>query len=73
MGVPPNYTEKTALMPLILIINKLKYKQGKGDPTSMRSFVDSNNLDRNLIPRYVGDRFHTSFLLWLKIQLSYGI
>ena len=61
------YGKDSALMRLVLIINKLKYKQGKGDPTSMRSFFDSNNLDRNLIPRYVGNRFHTLFLLCASI------
>ena len=39
-------------------MNKLRYKDGKGDPRGFKSFLDSEDLTRGFITRYSGDRLH---------------
>ncbi|XP_014674001.1 PREDICTED: uncharacterized protein LOC106814216 [Priapulus caudatus] len=46
---------------LVLQINKLRYKDGKGDPKGFKTFLDDNNLPRGLLPRYRGNRLHILF------------
>lgn len=46
---------------IILQMNKLRYKDGKGDPRGFVTFLDKKNLPRGLIPRYRGNRLHVLF------------
>jgi len=55
------------LLKLILAVTKMKYKQGKGDPQNMHSFMVTNKLNPNMIKRYVGNRFHILFELCANI------
>ncbi|XP_013393414.1 uncharacterized protein LOC106161101 [Lingula anatina] len=45
----------------ILQFNKLRYKDGKGDPRAFLSFLDEKNLPRGILPRYRGNRLHILF------------
>ena len=53
---------EAALIKVILNICKMRYK-AKGDPSGFSSFMDSHNIDRKLMMRYVGNRFHILFEL----------
>ena len=46
---------------LILQINKLRYKDGKGDPRGFISYLDKHNVPRCILPRYRGNRLHVLF------------
>ena len=46
---------------IVVQINKLRYKDGKGDPRGFVIFLESNNLPRGLLPRYRGNRLHIVF------------
>ena len=46
---------------LILANNKLRFKDGKGDPRGFVAFLDKNKLPRGLLPRYRGNRLHILF------------
>ena len=46
-----------------LAMNKLRYKDGKGDPKGFISFLLDNNLPKGLLPRYRGNRLHSLFHL----------
>ena len=46
---------------LIYQMNKVRYKDGKGDPKGFVIFLDRNNLSRGLLPRYRGNRLHVLF------------
>ena len=46
---------------LILQINKLRYKDGKGDPRGFISFLAKHNLPRCVLPRYRGNRLHVLY------------
>lgn len=46
---------------IILAVNKLRYKDGPGDPKGFKAFLDSNGLPRGLLPRYRGNRLHVLF------------
>ena len=46
---------------LVLQLNKLRYKDGKGDPRGFKAFLDSYNLPRDFVPRYRGNRLHILF------------
>ncbi|XP_047138521.2 uncharacterized protein LOC124814655 [Hydra vulgaris] len=52
---------------IILAINKMRFKDVKGDPQGFINFLDNNDLPRGIIPRYRGNRlhilFHTCFIL----------
>lgn len=52
---------------LILIISKIKYKEGSGDPCAFRAYLEIHNIDKNLIPRYIGNRFHVLFAMCANI------
>ncbi|GFO40098.1 hypothetical protein PoB_006660300 [Plakobranchus ocellatus] len=68
---------------VIAAVSKLRFKDGKGDPTGFKSFLKSQKIDSRLLPRYVGNRLHIVFhlggsiyylrkplLIYLKTQCS---
>ena len=46
------YGQQSILERLILIINKVKYKESSGDPSPFRAHLDMHSLDKNLIIRF---------------------
>lgn len=48
---------------IVLQMNKLRYKDGKGDPKGFTTFLEDVNLPRGLLPRYRGNRLHVLFHL----------
>ena len=53
----------SALLRVIVNLTKMRYSDGKGDPSGMIAFFRTNKLDSKLIMRYVGNRFHVLFEL----------
>ena len=47
----------------IITMNKMRFKQGKGDPSGFKQFLRQNNIKPSIIIRYVGNRFHVMFHL----------
>ena len=45
----------------VLGMNKLRYKDGKGDPRGFVTFLDRCNLPRGILPRHRGNRLHILF------------
>jgi hypothetical protein len=48
---------------VVLQMNKLRYKDGKGDPQGFKNFLTTNGLAKGFIPRYRGNRLHILFHL----------
>nr|XP_047133635.1 uncharacterized protein LOC124811655 [Hydra vulgaris] len=46
---------------IVLAMNKMRFKDGKGDPQGFVNFLDNNKLPRGIIPRYRGNRLHILF------------
>jgi hypothetical protein len=46
---------------IVLQMNKMRYKYGKGDPKGFVTFLDYNNLPHGILPRYRGNRLHILF------------
>nr|XP_047125864.1 uncharacterized protein LOC124807709 [Hydra vulgaris] len=46
---------------IVLAINKMRFKDGKGDPKGFVNFLDNNKLPRGITPRYRGDHLHILF------------
>lgn len=46
---------------IVLQMNKMRYKDGKGDPKGFIVFLDDNKLPRGILPRYRGNRLHILF------------
>ena len=46
---------------IVLAMNKMRFKDGKGDPAGFINFLDNNKLPRGTIPRYRGNRLHILF------------
>ena len=46
---------------IVLQMNKLRYKDGKGDPKGFAIFLDDNKLPRGILPRCQGNRLHILF------------
>ena len=42
-------------------MTKLRYKDGKGDPQGFTTFLARNNVKKNILPRYRGNRLHILF------------
>lgn len=57
------YYSDSILVRVVLNVSKMRFKQGKGDPNGMRAFFELKNIDRQLIVRYIGNRFHVLFQL----------
>nr|XP_047144297.1 uncharacterized protein LOC124817899 isoform X3 [Hydra vulgaris] len=47
---------------IVVQLNKLRYKDAKGDPKGFVTFLDQHKLPRGLLPRYRGNRLHMLFL-----------
>ena len=45
----------------VLAMNKLRFKNGKGDPHGFATFLYNKQLPRGIIPRYRGNRLHILF------------
>lgn len=58
---------------LVLQINKLRYKNGKGDPRGFVAFLDENKLGRGILPRYRGNRLHVLFHIAGKLIEHYDM
>ena len=43
---------------LCLQVNKLRFKDGKGDPRGFKAFLEQKNLPKKLLPRNRGNRLH---------------
>jgi hypothetical protein len=48
---------------VILALNKMRFKDSKGDPHGFRVFLDDQNLPQSLVVRYRGNRLHVLFKL----------
>ena len=48
---------------VVIAINKLCYKDGKGDPAGFLYFLNKNKLPSGLLPSYRGNHLHILFLL----------
>ena len=46
---------------IVLQMNKLRYKDGKGDPRGFKIFLENENLKLGIVPRYRGNRLHVLF------------
>ena len=44
-------------------MNKMRFKDAKGDPLGFSVFLENSKLPRGLIPRYRGNRLHVLFLI----------
>ena len=53
---------------IVLQMNKLRYKDGKGDPKGFTSFMDDKKLPRGILPRYRGNRLHILFHICGKLM-----
>ena len=52
-------------------MNKLRFKDGKGDPRGFKAFLESEHLPRGFIPRYRGNRLHILFSICGKYHEKY--
>ena len=48
---------------IVHAVSKMKHKQGTGDPSSFNIYMKMNNISPELLPRFVGNRFHIPFKL----------
>ena len=55
------YGNDCVIANIVFQVNKLCYKDGKGDPKGFKTFLEDNNLPKGLIPRYRGNRLHILF------------
>ena len=46
---------------VVLAMNKMRFKDVKGDPQGFVNFLDNNKLPQGIIPRYRGNRLHILF------------
>ena len=58
---------------VILQVNKLHYKNGKGDPRGFVAFLDEHKLCRGILPRYRGNRLHVLFHIAGKLIELYDV
>ena len=56
---------------LVIQLNKLRFKDGKGDPRGFKAFLKSERLSSGFIPRYRGNRLHILFDIWGKYFAHY--
>ena len=57
----------------VLQVNKLRYKDGKGDPKAFKTFLQDNLLPKGFIPRYRGNRIHVLFHICGKLFSHYQL
>ena len=58
---------------LVLQMNKMRYKDGKGDPKGFTTFLDDHKLPRGIMPRYRGNRLHILFHICGKFIEHYDL
>ena len=58
---------------LVLQMNKMRYKDGKGDPKGFTTFLDDHKLPRRNMPRYRGNRLHILFHICGKFIEHYDL
>ena len=58
---------------LVLQMNKIRYKDGKGDPKGFTTFLDDHHLPRGIMPRYRGNRLHILFHICGKFIEHYDL
>lgn len=46
---------------IVMAMNKLRYKDGKGDPRGFVTFLDNQKLPGGILPCYRGNRLHILF------------
>ena len=46
---------------VVLQVNKLRFKEGKGDPRGFTAFLEEKKLPCSLLPRYRGNRLRILF------------
>jgi hypothetical protein len=51
----------------VLQLNKLRYKDSKGDPRAFLAFLAENGLPNGFFPRYRGNRLHILFHICGKV------
>lgn len=56
---------------VILQMNKLRYKNAKGDPRGFVAFLDDRHIPRGVLPRYRGNRLHIIFHIGGKLLEHY--
>lgn len=47
-------------------MNRLRYKDGKGDPRGFKAFLDKKKLPLGIIPRYRGNRLNIVFHIFIE-------
>ena len=57
------YGRDGSVVNVIYSISKMRYKNGKGDPKGFKHFMATNNINTNMMIRYVGNRMHVLFHL----------
>ena len=56
---------------IVYQVNRLRYKDGKGDPKGFKVFLDDEGLPRGIIPRYRGNCLHILFHICGKFNEHY--
>ena len=51
-------------------MNKLRFKDGKGDPQDFKTFPGNEKLPRGLLPRYRGNRLHIYCFIYVGCLFS---
>ena len=62
------YGSDCLCLSLILSINKMRFKDGKGDPKGFRSALTQAKLPLTFLPRYRGSRLHVMFDIAAKLH-----
>jgi len=63
------FGKESTVVNLVQNIAKLRFKQGKGDPSGMKAFLEKEKISKGAIVRYVGNRFHVLFHLCAQIYM----
>jgi hypothetical protein len=58
---------------IVLQMNKMRYKDGKGDPKGFKTFLQDHNLPKGILPRYRGNRLHILFHICGKFVEHYEL
>jgi len=58
---------------IVVAINKLRCKDGKGNPKGFSAFLAKKQLPKGLLPRYRGNRLHILFHICSKLYEDHSI
>jgi len=58
---------------IVLAVNKLRYKDGKGNPKGFSAFLAKKQLPTGLLPRYRGNRLHILFHICGKLYEHHSV